>query len=233
MPRNVKITLAIFLVAVLGSAIYFHGLHRQILRLAHLDRGEDRARREVIHPVLASQGDKGDNQLKTTVFWASREDPRKLAAVVVYLPEITDGAERARLALETLIASPPDPSQRTLPADTVLLALYLLRDGTAVADFSDALSNETPAGISSEQLAIDSIARTLHASLPAAQRLRILIQGQEVETLAGHVDLTGAFNLVEEAPAAPEPAPAPVKPARKAKAARALTPPAAPGKLKP
>ena len=228
MPRYVKITLAIFLVAVLGSAIYFRGLHRQILRLAHLERSEDRARREVIHPVVSSQG---DNQLKTTVFWASREDPRKLAAVVVYLPEITDGVERARLALETLIASPPDPSQRTLPADTVLLALYLLRDGTAVADFSDALSNETPAGISSEQLAIDSIARTLHASLPAAQRLRILIQGQEVETLAGHVDLTGAFNLVEEAPPAPEPSPAPVKPARKAKT-RALTPPSAPGKLK-
>ena len=129
------------------------------------------------------------------------------------------------------MVKPPDPSQRTLPADTVLLAFYLLRDGTAVADFSDALSSETPAGISSEQLAIDSIARTLHASLPAAQRLRILIQGQEVETLAGHVDLTGAFNLVEEAPPAPEPSPAPVKPARKAKA-RALTPPSAPGKLK-
>jgi hypothetical protein len=31
--------------------------------------------------------------------------------------------------------------------------------------------------------------------LPAARRLKILIHGQEVDTLAGHVDLTGFFEL--------------------------------------
>ena len=50
-------------------------------------------------------------------------------------------------------------------------------------------------GFESEQLAVDSIARTLEANLPAAHRLKILIHGQEVETLAGHADLTGLFDL--------------------------------------
>jgi hypothetical protein len=226
MPRNAKISLAILVVLVLGSAIYFRGLHRQILRLARLERSDERARREVIKPVIASSG---GNQVKATVFWASLEDPRRLAAVEVDLPAASDSAERARLALETLIASPPDPVQRTLPADTVLLALYLLNDGTAVADFSDALSGETPSGIASEQLTVDSIARTLHASLPAARRLHILIQGQEADTLAGHLDLSRPFSLVEDTAPAAEPASAP---AQKAKAP-ALTPSAAPGTLKP
>ena len=92
-----------------------------------------------------------------------------------------------------MIAGPTGPGQRTLPTDTVLLQFYLLPDGTAVADFSEALSGSMPSGILSEQMAVDSIARTLEANLSAARRLKILIRGQEVETLAGHLDLTGFF----------------------------------------
>jgi hypothetical protein len=40
---------------------------------------------------------------------------------------------------------------------------------------------------------VDSITRTLEANVPKVQRLKILIHGQEVETLAGHLDLTGTF----------------------------------------
>jgi Sporulation and spore germination len=82
---------------------------------------------------------------------------------------------------------------RTLPPDAALLAFYLLPDGTAVADFSEALATSTPSGIQSEQLAVDSIARTLEANVPPVKRLKILIHGQELDTLAGHVDLTQLF----------------------------------------
>lgn len=230
MSRAFKITLTILLIAVAASAIYFRGLHRQILRLAHLERSEDQARREVIEPVIAAPQDK---KVQVKIFWASRDNALALEAVVVELPAAAEPADRARLALDTLIASPPDPAQRTLPADTVLLALYLLPDGTAIADFSDALSGKTPSGIASEQLAVDSIARTLHASLPSAQSLRILIQGQETETLAGHVDLTAAFDLADQPAPATEPPAAPDKPTQKAGAMPALTPASAPGTLKP
>jgi spore germination protein GerM len=91
--------------------------------------------------------------------------------------------------------SPPTPGQRTIPADAELLAFYILPDGTAVADFSDALSTETPSGILSEEMAVNSIASTLASNVPGLRRLKILIHGQEVETLAGNVDLTGFFDL--------------------------------------
>jgi hypothetical protein len=83
-----------------------------------------------------------------------------------------------------------------------------------VADFSDSLSSETPSGILSERLAVDSIVQTLKSNLPAAHRLKILIHGQEVDTLAGHVDLTGFFDLnpPAAAPAVAEPIAAPASP---------------------
>jgi len=49
-------------------------------------------------------------------------------------------------------------------ADAVLLAFYLLPDGTGIADFSEALATSVPSGIASEQMAVDSIARTLEAT---------------------------------------------------------------------
>jgi hypothetical protein len=45
----------------------------------------------------------------------------------------------------------------------------------------------------SEQIAVDSITHTLAANVSSISRLKILIHGQEAETLAGHVDLTGFF----------------------------------------
>ena len=42
---------------------------------------------------------------------------------------------------------------------------------------------------------MDSIAQTLETNVPGLRRLKILIHGQEVDTLAGNVDLTGFFDL--------------------------------------
>ena len=113
-------------------------------------------------------------------------------------------SSRNRLLWNRQYESCPAPAQRTLPAEAVLLQFYLLPDGTAVADFSDALANATPSGIMSEQMAVDSIVRTLQANISSAHRLKILIHGQEVDTLAGHLDLTQFFPL-----SPPEPAPSP------------------------
>jgi hypothetical protein len=82
-----------------------------------------------------------------------------------------------------------------LPPDAALLAFYILPDGTAVADFSEELRTSIPSGIESEQLAVESIVRTLEANVPQVLRLKILIHGQEVDTLAGHLDLTQMFSV--------------------------------------
>jgi len=44
-------------------------------------------------------------------------------------------------------------------------------------------------------LAVDSITRTLEANVPQIEQLKILIHGQEVETLAGHLDLSQPFRV--------------------------------------
>ncbi len=177
--------------AVIGAAIYVPILRRRMKRAARLQQqSAEQARRELTQTVPMNPG---DPRVKAKLFWISDADNSVLAPAVVELPLSSDPVLRSKQVLNTLLAGPVDVELRTLPPDAVLLAFYILPDATAIADFSEALATSTPSGIASEQLAVDSMARTLEANVPQVKRLKILIHGQEVETLAGHVDLTGTF----------------------------------------
>ena len=190
MPRTLKLALGLLAVAVLIGLVSLREMHRRIARLGELQSSEERARHEVLAPPISTPT---DVTVKAKIFWAA--GPDHLAPVEMDLPLSADPVQRSRQLVRALLALPPTPAQRTMPADAVLLGFYLLPDGTAVADFSDALAAETPSGIVSEQLTVDSLARTLESNVPALRRLKILIHGQEVDTLAGNVDLTGFFDL--------------------------------------
>ena len=196
--------LGLLVIAVVAGAIYIPVLRERIRRAARLQsQSIEQARRELSQPLGAAPG---APRVKTILFWASPEEDGALTSVTVELPLSRDPVVRAKQVLNILLAGPVDAELRTLPPDAALLEFYLLPNGTAVADFSQSLATSLPSGIISEKLAVESILRTLEANVPEVQRLKILINGQESETLAGHLDLTGTFavraNAVAVAPAA-------------------------------
>ncbi|PWT81026.1 MAG: hypothetical protein C5B58_10460 [Acidobacteria bacterium] len=195
---------------VIVAALYFRALKRQVKTTARLQQqSEEQVRRELAQPMVSNPS---EPRVKAKLFWASGPNEPTLAPVIVELPLSDDPVVRAKQVLNTLLAGPVDTDLRTLPPDAVLLEFYLLPDGTGVADFSEAMGTAIPSGIESEQLAVDSITRTIEANVPQVQRLKILIHGQEVDTLAGHLDLTGTFVVNAK--------PAPLRPV----AAAAVTP---------
>jgi hypothetical protein len=228
-------------VAVIVGVFYFPILRRRLQAAAKLQQQTaEQARRELTQAVPINPG---EPRVKAKLFWASGNGDGALVDSTVELPLSDDPILRSKQVLNTLLAGPVDAELRTLPPDAVLLAFYLLPNGTAVADFSEALATATPSGIQSEQLAVDSLARTLEANVPRVQRLKILIHGQEMETLAGHLDLTGTFlvntkgTLVAPSPAAvsaPAAAPSVDKPVAPAmdKPAPAQAPTTKPGSPK-
>ena len=177
--------------AVIIAGLYFPILKQRVKQTAKIQpQSEEQARRELTQSLTANPT---EARVKARFFWASNAYDGSLAPVTIDLPLSGDPALRAKQVVNTLLAGPADPELRTLPPDAVLLAFYLLPDGTGIADFSEAMASSIPSGIESEQLAVDSITRTLAANVPQVMRLKILIHGQEVETLAGHLDLTGSF----------------------------------------
>lgn len=189
------------LLAVVIAAIYLPILRRNIKQAAKLQqRSEEQARRELTTPTVINPS---DPKVKAKLFWASGADDGSVSAVIVELPLASDPVLRSKQVLNTLLAGPVDTELRTLPPDAALLAFYLLQDGTAIADFSEALGTSIPSGIESEQMAVDSITKTLEANVPQVRRLKVLIHGQEVETLAGHLDLSQTFVVNANAPIGP------------------------------
>jgi hypothetical protein len=189
--RWIRWVVGVLCVGVIVGMIYLPILRRRLREAAKLQQQTaEQARRELTQAVPVNPG---EPRVKTKLFWASGNGDGALMDSTVELPLSNDPVLRSKQVLNTLLAGPVDADLRTLPPDAVLLAFYILPNGTAIADFSEALATATPSGIQSEQLAVDSIARTLEANVPRVQRLKILIHGQEVETLAGHLDLTGTF----------------------------------------
>jgi len=229
MPRWRWWFLAALFLAVVIAAIYLPILRRNIRQAAKLQqRSEEQARRELTQPTVINPS---DPKVKARLFWASGADDGTLSAVTVELPLSSNPVLRSKQVLNTLLAGPVDTELRTLPPDAALLAFYLLPDGTAIADFSEALGTSIPSGIESEQMAVDSITKTLAANVPQVRRLKILIHGQEMETLAGHLDLSQAFVVNANAASGPRAAVANDEPAAASAAPGALIPAAAAVKL--
>lgn len=211
MTRWIRWVVGVLCVGVVVGVIYLPVLRRRLREAAKLQQQTaEQARRELTQAVPVNPG---EPRVKAKLFWASGNGDGALIDSTVELPLSNDPVLRAKQVLNTLLAGPVDADLRTLPPDAVLLAFYLLPNGTAIADFSEALATATPSGIQSEQLAVDSITKTLEANVPRVQRLKILIHGQEVETLAGHLDLTGTFLVNSKGVQAGPVVPAPVAPA--------------------
>jgi hypothetical protein len=80
-------------------------------------------------------------------------------------------------------------------------SIYLVDPGAAVIDLNEAFADQHRSGVLSEQLTVNSLVETLAMNVPGIQRVDILVEGKRRETLAGHADLSEAFDVatVEQA----------------------------------
>ena len=101
--------------------------------------------------------------------------------------------ERARSMVYALIDGPRGGLLPTVPAETRLLALYVAENGIGYVDFDRAISEKHPGGSLSELFTIFSIVNTLALNIPEIEAVKILIDGREAETLAGHIDIRFPF----------------------------------------
>jgi spore germination protein GerM len=77
-----------------------------------------------------------------------------------------------------------------MPSGVELLDLFVTPQGLAVVNLSKELISNHPGGSSFEELTVYSLANTLIANFPAIKEVQIIVEGREVKTLAGHLDLS-------------------------------------------
>ncbi|MBT1075361.1 GerMN domain-containing protein [Geobacter grbiciae] len=76
----------------------------------------------------------------------------------------------------------------TLPPNAVVHDVRIEGE-TAVVDFGDDLLKGLPGGSSAEMAAVYSVVNTICLNYPQIKGVKFLVEGAEVETLTGHLDL--------------------------------------------
>ena len=97
--------------------------------------------------------------------------------------------EQAKRIVEAQLAAPPETLTSAIPQGTRLRTVFLTKAGEMYVDLSAELRQNHPGGTTSEILTVYAVVSALTSNLPAITRVQILIDGMEVDTLAGHLDL--------------------------------------------
>lgn len=109
------------------------------------------------------------------------------------IPRTASFVQEAKQAVEELIKGPQNGLNPTIPPGVKLRQLYVDGRGIAYVDFTRNLQTTHPGGSGGELLTIYSIVDTLTANFDEIQRVKILVEGSEILTLAGHIDARHPF----------------------------------------
>jgi spore germination protein GerM len=126
-------------------------------------------------------------KITATLFYVS-EDGMSLVQAQREVPFGATVAEQARAIIEAQIAAAA-PLVSAIPPETKLREVFVTERGDAFVDLSGDITARHPGGSLDEIFTVYSIVNALTVNLPAITRVQILVDGKEVDTLAGHVDL--------------------------------------------
>jgi len=134
---------------------------------------------------------------------APEAEARKIRARLFYVDEQGTGltgverevlygegtVEQAKRIIEAQLAAAPEPLASAIPEGTKMRTVFFTKAGEMYVDLSTELRQNHPGGTTSEILTVYTIVSALTSNLPAVTSVQILIDGKEVDTLAGHLDL--------------------------------------------
>jgi len=97
--------------------------------------------------------------------------------------------EQAREIIAAQIAPVVEPLVSAVPPGTTLRAVFITEGGEAFVDLSREVVSAHPGGTLGELLTVYTLVNALTENLPAITAVQVLVDGKEVETLSGHIDL--------------------------------------------
>lgn len=176
---------AIAVIAVAFAFVLFTGLSRLLTTPAPGTSADAPAAPAA--PVAA--GAPAVPRIKATLYFAS-EDGMRLVPAEVEVALAEGVVAQARSIVEAqLSAEAPSPLLSTIPKGAALRGIFISQRNEAFVDLDPAIRSAHPGGTLQELMTVYTIVNVLLTNLPNLREVQILIGGQEVDTLAGHVDL--------------------------------------------
>jgi len=183
-PRHLMIGIGVLLVAVLGMGIYAGRMRGRAAQVAPAAVDA----RPVAPPV--------SGPTERVTLYVAYDDPGTLRPEGASIPLPSVRQQRAEELLRALLEiylSKNSPHPLAPGAD--VRAVYLVTPGLAVIDLNSAFANGHRSGVLEEELTVASLIQTLAENIPDILRVKILVDGRDRETLAGHADLSNFYDV--------------------------------------
>ena len=130
----------------------------------------------------------GGSPFTATLYYVAA-DGRGLVRREIDVPYGADPLSRARIIAERQLESAPWPLLSPFPQGTRLRAVYRTDDGALFVDLSGEVTAEHSGGSLNELLTVYALVNALATNVAGVDAVQILVDGREVDTLAGHIDL--------------------------------------------
>jgi hypothetical protein len=151
-----------------------------------------------VGPAAAPTAAAAERKINATLYFVA-EDGMSLVGVQREVLFGEPVAEQARHIVEAQLGAAPAPLAAAVPDGTTLRGIYITErecdtaanicKHDAFVDLSAEARSKHTGGALDELFTIYAIVDAVTVNLPAISRVQILIDGKEIDTLAGHVDL--------------------------------------------
>jgi len=155
-------------------------------------------------------GEESDRRIRATLFYVA-ENGTTLVGVERDVVYGDTPVEQAQRLVEAELQPVAAPLVQAVPEGTSLRSLFISERGEAYVDMSSEIATKHPGGTMAELFTVYAIVNVLTVNLPKVTSVQILVDGREVDTIAGHIDVRRP--LGKNLSLLPQPAPAATPPA--------------------
>ena len=183
-PRHLLIALGILLAAALGLSLYAWHVRKTAVAIpvAAVDT------RPLAPPVAGPT--------ENVTLYVAHDEDGSLRAESAQIPMPSDRQQRSEELLRALIERYLDKtSPHVLGPGSDIRSVFLIDPGVAVIDLNAAFADTHRSGVLVEELTVTSLIRTISANAPGILKVKILVDGKDRDTLAGHADLSSYYDV--------------------------------------
>src|ERR1700758_3460261 len=184
-PRHLIIGFAVLLAAALGLSLFAWHLRKNAAApppAAAIDT------RPLAPPVSGPS--------ERVVLFIAHDEDGTLRSESAQIPMPSGRQQRAEELLSALLSLYLDKtSPHVLGAGSEVRSVFLVDPGVAVIDVNGAFADSHRSGVLVEELTVASLIHTISANTPGLLKVKILVDGKQRDTLAGHADLTDFYDV--------------------------------------
>lgn len=130
------------------------------------------------------------------VLYVAHDEDGTLRAESAQIPMPSGRQQRAEELVRALLSIYLDKSSpHALGAGSDVRSVFLVDPGIAVIDLNAAFADTHRSGVLVEELTVASLIQTISANTPGLLKTKILVDGKQRDTLAGHADLSSYYDV--------------------------------------